>query len=304
MEQNHRSLFKYLDINGAVPTIKNGTLKFTSPTALNDPFDVSIQTLFAYDHLNLENHMDAFLDLLYSNEKFPPHNGSYLGKMFEYIHNNLNNLTGEQKLALRQDMIATNVMNIEKMRVTADETLDKFQMMFDSSGFFCASKRYDNQLLWAHYADKHQGVVLEFVPNVEKDSMLILAQEVTYTNERPVLYKTNRDHWYKSLFYEMNEVLRTFTNQITMTKNLHWQYEEELRVYQPLLINVLDNKNHQFHSYHDEELARVYLGAKMSVDSKSRVAKEALNRNSKVEIFEMNLNPSGYDMAKYPYKHQ
>lgn len=64
-------LFKYVDVDGTMAILGDGTLLFSSPLYLNDPFDVSIQTLFGYDAFDLEAHLDEFVSLATSDEMLP-----------------------------------------------------------------------------------------------------------------------------------------------------------------------------------------------------------------------------------------
>ena len=170
------NLYKYIDVSGATATLRDGTLLFSSPLYFNDPFDISIQTLFGYDPFDLEAHLDEFIALSISKDPLPTGNGSEQTNKFLKIRSALTNAPEDYKKELRKAFSAKEIWNEESIRASGAETFLKVKTAFDVSGIFCASKRFDNYLLWAHYAQKHQGVaVLGFSPNVEKDSMLRLA---------------------------------------------------------------------------------------------------------------------------------
>lgn len=57
--------------------------------------------------------------------------------------------------------------------------IDGFEKILDSYAFYCVSANSSNELMWAHYADSHQGFCIEF--NFEK----LCAEEVTYEKTIP-----------------------------------------------------------------------------------------------------------------------
>ncbi len=296
-----KKLFKYVDQKGAIAILENGTLLFSSPLYLNDPFDISIQTLFGYDAFDLEAHLDEFIALSISSEVLPDGNGSDQSNKFLAVRSALSKAPDSYKANLRKEFSAKNIWNEESLRASGAETLAHIKTAFDLSGIFCASKRYDNYLLWAHYAEKHQGAVLEFSPNAEKDSMLILAEDVEYTNNRPYLYESHKDFLIKSMFRKTEDILAEYTKKITKTKSLEWAYEEEIRLYMPILVNIFEGKKSHYLTYHDDELVSVFLGCKMSTEIKEAIAGLALKRNPEVKIYEMIPDPHQYKLSPKLY---
>lgn len=70
-------IYKYTDINGAINTLIQGTIRFSSPSTFNDPFDVSIQAVFAYDPTTrLDELQQEFQNVVYSETEWPSNNGS------------------------------------------------------------------------------------------------------------------------------------------------------------------------------------------------------------------------------------
>ena len=81
-------------------------------------------------------------------------------------------------------------------------------------GLYCVSTKCDDILMWAHYADSHRGVCLEF------DGMSPLmahAQEVSYTDDRIPINP-----------YEDSEDV--MMSKSLLTKSRHWRYESEWRL--------------------------------------------------------------------------
>lgn len=97
-------------------------------------------------------------------------------------------------------------------------------------GFISFSKIADEPLLWAHYADKHSGICLEF----EADSFEKTV--IDYESPRPLLDMN-----------KLNDEAHTlpFLKRLFKTKSKNWAYEQEVR---PLFIlNNCDTRPHRPH---------------------------------------------------------
>lgn len=75
-------------------------------------------------------------------------------------------------------------------------------------GMICFSKRWNNPLLWSHYADKHRGICLGF--EVDERGL----KQVRYVSKRTNL---------------KIPPTAASISELLFTKFLDWQYEEEWR---------------------------------------------------------------------------
>ena len=83
-------------------------------------------------------------------------------------------------------------------------------------GIISTSLAINDPVVWAHYADNHRGIVLEFEHWVD-DSLI----KIDYNADRPILdFSTFGPH-------NHTEILNT----IMRSKWISWSYEEEYRVY-------------------------------------------------------------------------
>lgn len=113
-------------------------------------------------------------------------------------------------------------------------------------GLLCFSKDWRNPLLWSHYADKHNGLALEF--------------EVSEKNLREVIYHPER------LSDIQDELTRTKIKEedvyrLLTTKYNGWDYEEEVRTFVPLSDCISEKKMHFFPFDEEHELKGVVHGA-------------------------------------------
>lgn len=280
------TFFKYLDIDGAEKVLSDGTLMFTSPTEFNDPFDISIQSLAPFDIVaDRLTFSDLLIEAVLAPE-LPSGNGDELYNKIRMIHESLKKASNERRMEFRK-MPRRDVWNETNLKRSYDRTFRMIKAVHEAEGVFCASKKFNNHLLWAHYADKHRGAVLAFKPDIEKDSVLSLITEVEYSSNRPYLYESQEDYFNKSIFKDKLTVLNEYSKKITTTKSLDWAYEEEVRICIPLLINHFVGEKRKTQKYYDNELVEIYLGCKMSDIDKNRIIELSLNRNSEVKVFQM-----------------
>src|SRR5208337_2016567 len=159
--------YKYLPLDkGSLRIITDGTIKFTPPSEVNDPFDCApdIDTRKIADYLNTRT------DLL------------------EKVRATLK-LSPAQLIEQKQTMI--------KRVETAAEHGAFGQEASDKVGICSLTRDPLNLLMWAHYAQHHSGFVVEFDIPVEvedvneptTDQLLewLIPHEVEYQASKPVV---------------------------------------------------------------------------------------------------------------------
>ena len=99
-----------------------------------------------------------------------------------------------------------------------------------TKGLLCFSKRWENPVLWSHYASKHRGIALGFDL---KDEVAI---PIEYSASRlPVIYN-NGD--------PSQGLSEQFAGNLVHTKYEHWRYEDEVR-----MVMTLDETTEEGGSY-------------------------------------------------------
>ncbi|MBQ3997807.1 MAG: DUF2971 domain-containing protein [Paludibacteraceae bacterium] len=125
-------------------------------------------------------------------------------------------------------------------------------------------------LMWAHYADGHRGVCLEYeIP--------------------PICIKSDSTRGFLALFpvsyeekIELNDELKI--NVALSAKSVDWKYENEVR-----LVLFDPNTTEEFPTVEGLKLKAVYLGVNC-LDSDERKIRLAL-LNKPVELYKMTINP-------------
>jgi hypothetical protein len=159
-------------------------LFFASRRAFNDPFDCAIPRLSQIPGTFLKRFAEEFVD-----RKFPNHSEAEKSDMMDRL-----------------------------MSVDALEEIHRgLQDNVDKAGIVCFSTVRDDILMWAHYADKHKGLCLEF----DGSCNCIFfgeAQPVEYEDYTPIPLHEDRER-------QMTRVI--------LTKSKHWSYEKEYRIFRP-----------------------------------------------------------------------
>ena len=121
-----------------------------------------------------------------------------------------------------------------------------FTEMKKDSGVCCFSKFNNVQLMWSHYANKHEGICFgfDFEPiNTRNDFTLILG-EVSYPDKiKPISFASYRDAAIDYWLY---------------TKSKAWSYEHEIRAL------IYDRKGYNFFEFERACLKEIYFGCRVS----------------------------------------
>lgn len=217
-------LYKYTRISDQlINGLCNCELHFSSPGSFNDPFDCQIndQTKWTKDSIN---------EYIQINEKFFTEIGKRVALSMP-VHQ-------------FSDFFKKNIADV-----------------FSNLGISCFSKRPNNLLLWAHYADKHAGICLKF--DITKD-------ENFFNWTFPINYSDNYPVY--DFVINKNEI----SNTMILTKSVHWSYEEEYRTI---------SKQPGLFKFDKASLVEVTFGCKT-------------NQND-IDSIKQKLNSNGFDHIKY-----
>jgi len=188
--------YKYLPFNeGSLRIITDGTIKFTPPSKVNDPFDCAPDV----DTRNIAEYLNTRPDLL-------ERAGDIL------------NLSPAQRIEEKQTMIKRLERAVEQGAFG--------QQALGNVGICSLTRDPLNLLMWAHYAQHHTGFVVEFdipvkVTDIDKsptDRLLywLIPQEVEYLKTKPLVN-----------FFDDKDIK---TKKQFLVKGEDWEHEQEERV--------------------------------------------------------------------------
>lgn len=290
-------LYKYTDQSGAKKILGGRTLKCSHYTELNDPFDAYFHDMLGLNWDEVKQKRDDELDVLLSSNPaaFAKLTGCTEAEAIaaSEIHNKL---SPEEKIQFRQLCATIGASDPELQRIDTKQILltELAKWTFETTGIFCATGTKDNLLMWAHYADKHRGVVIGLKPDKGKDSVLTQMRPVTYTTRRPDFFKP---HDSEASSYQFAE---NALYEVLYSKSPEWAYEQELRLAIPQ--TIMPGKTMYLMNLHPTEVVELYLGIRM--DSESAAGKEiielARSLNSEIKIYQTRMAKRSYELEFVP----
>lgn len=155
--------YKYVNFETAKLILSNSNLKLTNPVDFNDPFDCCFPS--------------------YTDNKF-------VQKKLKEILKKIPGFKNYYKSAKQNNYdIQSDVSKLEKElkndfnNLLDDIRLENWKPIISKHRILCLSNQKDNILMWSHYADKHQGIVLGFDFNDDLDE---------YKNIKKVAYNSKK----------------------------------------------------------------------------------------------------------------
>lgn len=188
--------YKYLPFDeGSLRIITDGTIKFTRPSELNDPFDCSPDV----NTDGIEDYLKTRPDIL--------------------------RRAGEALKLSQEQLIKEQPAMINRLKTAAESGM-LGQPASDKVGICSLSRDPLNLLMWAHYARYHTGFVVEFdiplvvadVDSPPTDRFLdwLVPQVVEYEAAKPIVI--------------LSDDKDTKTRKQFLIKGEDWRYEQEERV--------------------------------------------------------------------------
>jgi hypothetical protein len=154
-----------------------------------------------------------------------------------------------------------------KWRKTYKDILDAKRAV----GIACFSETYDNELMWAHYADNYRGICIGYSAVKLRDNLPDSARLVRVAYAEAPIYLSKHDK---------DDVIKA-AQKILSQKKYNWAYEREWR--------VLGDHPGQLPCA-DDVVTDVYIGSRISQDHKSCILSGMGGRN--VNFYQMTV--SGY----------
>lgn len=291
-------IYKYTDRDGVEKILSNRTLRFARPSEMNDPFDVYIEDLLGMDLEEVhERGVDALCDLLTMN---PQEYADRCGVPLEAAEASakiLRNASDERATEIRRFLKSVDIaaLSPEYKALRAEQPALRHAVVsyLRNCAIFCASRTPTNLLMWAHYAEQHRGAVLGFLPDVARDSMLTQIEPVAYSDRRPSLLDDS-----DLLTRPTPECAASANRRLYLTKSSEWSYERELRLFIPG--DIPPGQDATFKHFYATELVEVYLGCRMSRESREKVTGLAKRLNPEVRIFSITLARRKYGLEASP----
>jgi hypothetical protein len=198
------SIFKYCDAQGGLNILETLELKITPPIQFNDPFEFTPHVVNSNPQRGLKRLLKdkSLVREMYDEQKRA---GQFHGNSRQF----------REHIRQRRSEFAAMGAGISS-RVCTDLQTQLISDVSKEFGVLCLTSKPDSIVMWGHYCDKHQGLVVGF-----DKSWPLFHQNLGL---QPVRYESERTRW---------DISRTMVHDraadLILPKNAEWQYEHEER---------------------------------------------------------------------------
>ena len=262
--------YKYTSANTTKIILETGKLRWSSPLLFNDLNEFKrMPEFFPSVEEDWEKFIRTLIDIDCEPEK---HDLSKFSDRILFILSTislLKNIT-QSKEEIYQDLSIS--IPIRQDEITGSLRSIVNQLDLETARVLCLTTEFDNEVMWAHYAESHTGCVLGFRKTSNLENPLQEAREINYTKQ-PASIGTGLGF----LLYGNNyELRKKTTNAIFFSKSSGWAYENEWRV----LTWRPNEKGCKFGDYvfYPEELESVTFGSRISSYFKSEITRIISNK--------------------------
>jgi hypothetical protein len=218
-------LYKYLTAS-RIDILQGTLIRFTQPSAFNDPFEMSpyIHAIGSVDYLEqlFAQNLEGLIQKAYHQQPFSIKRKISFKEFHEYYRK-------EDVLALIKEKADGPAL------IHARESLPI--AINQAVGILSLSETPDNLLMWAHYADSHSGMVFEF----DTHDDFFNQQFPKATGVTPVTFDEDlrKEYGYPRQVEYSKERPKLVVSEIQnfdpfLVKSCEWEYEKEWRMLMPL----------------------------------------------------------------------
>lgn len=268
--------YKYVTRSTAKAVLSNRTLRWTTPSLLNDPFDMAFDL-----HLDIDVEevrrlaLNQLWEAHYGDN--PPAPQNTLGHIIEAFRGRFPKLSREKfdeafgESCDKSLALATGPREAFHEDVRREIRLGKI---------LCLTISPDNMLMWSHYAEQHQGVVLRFRSISEKDSVFGIARPVNYQREMPKLVDNQQLANIMSGCGQLSPA--DSIQKLVFTKSIDWSYENEWRIFSGFGRDA--NAPFEDIKFLHDELDGIVFGCRTPDTEKGELSHLVRKINSKAQI--------------------
>jgi hypothetical protein len=280
-----------MSVDTALKVIEGRSLRWSSPLKFNDPFDHQIGFSFNFSGEQLGSRIfEEFERIVFSGKQEfkQPTLFSILAMQLQLIKDRL-----PKDEVMREIKDATN-----KTAGNFDTFINKLHNTIHAylthSRVLCVSEQHDNVVMWSHYADQHQGVVLQLECVDEIDNTLLAARKVKYSRELPCF--PSLDSYVRHLTGEEPLDMAKLSLEIAFTKHEDWSYEKEWRVHMPLL-NEPPGDGLSIYTEDPRIFGAVYLGCRISDGDAEKVINAVRKHISSAKIYRGSKSARSFELS-------
>jgi hypothetical protein len=278
---DRKYFYKYVTPETALLILQNRTVRYSSPTLFNDPFDIQTRLRCEFEESEFLTAYRDEIFRLFHGQKEPRFidNTAPLCReiqVFRRIVEDKSKMTKEIFDRMTEDILEAGKQLLE----CENEEMNIWWMRAaKATKVFCVAEMPDNLLMWAHYSKDHTGAVIEFECLPDLDTPLCAARKVNYV-EKPPFIAEDLDAYVQYITGQATLNHEISIYDLCLSKSDHWKYEQEWRVFIPpadmdnptipidangkeILFDLLE--------FLPQEIRSIYLGCRMTDDNRQKI---------------------------------
>lgn len=185
--------------------------------------------------------------------------------------------------------------DFETIYLMVDEKQNELKnKLSEHIGISCFTTKYDNLLMWSHYANKHTGICVEydFSTLFNETNNIGIVLPVDYSDRRKCF------PFEKAFKYSKNKVTKDTARKLLpdfikmlLSKSAEWQYEDEWRM---VIFPRGDESRKIFFPY----ISKIILGSSMKKEHCDEIYNIAMQKNIVVERSNLKRDKFGLEFQK------
>jgi hypothetical protein len=228
---NRQHFYKYTTPTTAVSVMTTSKLRWGSAdyfNRINDAFDVPRRIDFGFTELELLQEYVRQLAYVIETGAVDRPSAHEQSRAFFAQARQVAASTGKSF----PEIAAAIRLHFENFTLVNGPSFSHFQNLWDDMRpqirMFCASAVPDLPKMWVHYAAGHSGVVLEFSPTPDTDSVFALMRDIEYTDAPPRLF--SKEQSARDILGIEKLDFREFFTEHHYLKTPDWSDERECRL--------------------------------------------------------------------------
>lgn len=289
--------FKYTSFEAALKILENGCLLWSAPESFNDPFDVNVNYVFQFNENDLAQKINEVKREIIFGEEDPNFvKNTDLAITFNKLRNQRKQGLLRPEAEQELDKISRNVA--EKFETFKENLNDTLRRHLAQSRILCLSETNDNVVMWSHYGQNHQGVVLQLNCVDSIDDNLLAARRVEYLRDFPKFY--DLDTWVRGFFGLTETDYSRLADKMPFYKHEDWAYEKEWRVYVPITRQEEEKEDSSLYKKNDSVFGGLYLGCRMNSYNQGELIELANENYPEMPVFIARLSDESYSIEFEP----
>lgn len=173
--------FKYMSFSTAKAVLTNGTLRWSTPGTLNDPYDIQFDLAITADRAKLKEASLAKLWEVYKGER-DVGKGNILGALVRTMGLRVPDLSRDE---FEREFGQGFEEGFDRMMASLPGINADVRRLMADSKILCLTTDPINTSMWAHYGELNRGAVLRFRSIAAFSSPFGMAKPVEYVDELP-----------------------------------------------------------------------------------------------------------------------